>query len=70
VPTTRGGRLRGIEHYAASLILFTRFDYTTGNAAGQNLTGNDAASAAASSHALHSDRVTPVWCILTATDPS
>jgi len=37
--TTRIGRLRGIEQYSASRILFTRFDYTTGDAAGQNLTG-------------------------------
>jgi len=37
--TTRTGRLQDIEQYSASRILFTRFNYTTGDAAGQNLTG-------------------------------
>ncbi|MFL5827291.1 MAG: hydroxymethylglutaryl-CoA reductase [Thermoleophilaceae bacterium] len=37
--TTRSGRLRDIEQYSASRIIFTRFNYTTGDAAGQNLTG-------------------------------
>jgi hydroxymethylglutaryl-CoA reductase (NADPH) len=37
--TTRSGRLVDIEQYSASRMLFTRFDYTTGDAAGQNLTG-------------------------------
>jgi hydroxymethylglutaryl-CoA reductase (NADPH) len=37
--TTRSGRLKDIEQYFASRILFTRFNYTTGDAAGQNLTG-------------------------------
>jgi hydroxymethylglutaryl-CoA reductase (NADPH) len=37
--TTRSGRLRDIEQYSASRIMFTRFNYTTGDAAGQNLTG-------------------------------
>jgi hydroxymethylglutaryl-CoA reductase (NADPH) len=37
--TTSTGRLVEIEHYQAGRILFTRFDYTTGDAAGQNLTG-------------------------------
>ena len=43
--TTSSGRLRGIEQYSASRILFTRFDYTTGDAAGQNLTGKATAAA-------------------------
>jgi hydroxymethylglutaryl-CoA reductase (NADPH) len=43
--TTRTGRLRAIEQYSASRILFTRFDYTTGDAAGQNLTGKATAAA-------------------------
>ncbi len=43
--TTRFGRLRDIERYSASRILFTRFDYTTGDAAGQNLTGKATAAA-------------------------
>ena len=33
------GKLRDIEQYSASRILYTRFNYTTGDAAGQNLTG-------------------------------
>src|SRR3954465_14718673 len=37
--TTRSGRLQEIEQYSASRIIFTRFNYTTGDAAGQNLTG-------------------------------
>jgi hydroxymethylglutaryl-CoA reductase (NADPH) len=37
--TTRAGRLRDIEQYQASRILYARFNYTTGDAAGQNLTG-------------------------------
>ena len=37
--TTRVGRLHDIEQYAASRFLFLRFNYTTGDAAGQNLTG-------------------------------
>jgi hydroxymethylglutaryl-CoA reductase (NADPH) len=45
--TTSSGRLRGIEQYSASRILFTRFDYTTGDAAGQNLTGKATAAACA-----------------------
>jgi len=45
--TTRTGRLRRIEQYSASRILFTRFDYSTGDAAGQNLTGKATAAACA-----------------------
>jgi hydroxymethylglutaryl-CoA reductase (NADPH) len=37
--TTGTGRLQDIEQYSASRILYTRFNYTTGDAAGQNLTG-------------------------------
>src|SRR3954465_1002738 len=37
--TTRSGRLQEIEQYSASRTLYTRFNYTTGDAAGQNLTG-------------------------------
>src|SRR3954466_13075235 len=37
--TTRSGALVDIEQYSASRILYTRFNYTTGDAAGQNLTG-------------------------------
>ncbi len=45
--TTRTGRLRGVEQYSAGRIVFTRFDYTTGDAAGQNLTGKATAAACA-----------------------
>jgi hydroxymethylglutaryl-CoA reductase (NADPH) len=37
--TTRTGRLRDIEQFSASRFIFLRFNYTTGDAAGQNLTG-------------------------------
>src|SRR5919201_1539495 len=37
--TTRSGKLQHIERYSAGRILYTRFNYTTGDAAGQNLTG-------------------------------
>ena len=37
--TTKSGELQDIEKYSASRIIFTRFNYTTGDAAGQNLTG-------------------------------
>ena len=37
--TTRSGKLKDIEQYSASRIIYTRFNYTTGDAAGQNLTG-------------------------------
>ena len=45
--TTRFGKLREIEQYTASRIVFTRFDYTTGDAAGQNLTGKATQAACA-----------------------
>jgi hydroxymethylglutaryl-CoA reductase (NADPH) len=37
--TTASGRLQDIEQYSAGRIRYTRFNYTTGDAAGQNLTG-------------------------------
>lgn len=37
--TTRVGRLVDIEQYAVGNLLYTRFNYTTGDAAGQNMTG-------------------------------
>ena len=37
--TTRVGRLHDIEQFPASRFMFLRFNYTTGDAAGQNLTG-------------------------------
>ena len=43
--TTTNGKLRDIEQYSASRMLFTRFNYTTGDAAGQNLSGKATAAA-------------------------
>jgi hydroxymethylglutaryl-CoA reductase (NADPH) len=43
--TTTSGKLRDIEQYSAGRILFTRFNYTTGDAAGQNLSGKATAAA-------------------------
>ena len=37
--TTRSGKLQDIERYSAGRQLYTRFNYTTGDAAGQNMTG-------------------------------
>jgi hydroxymethylglutaryl-CoA reductase (NADPH) len=37
--TTRTGKLITIEQYHAGRFVYTRFDYTTGDAAGQNMTG-------------------------------
>jgi hydroxymethylglutaryl-CoA reductase len=37
--TTRVGRLHDIEQFAVSRFMFLRFNFTTGDAAGQNLTG-------------------------------
>jgi hydroxymethylglutaryl-CoA reductase (NADPH) len=37
--TTRSGRLRRIEHYTIGPVRHLRFDYTTGDAAGQNMSG-------------------------------
>jgi hydroxymethylglutaryl-CoA reductase (NADPH) len=37
--STKIGRLHDIEQYTASRFVFLRFNYTTGDAAGQNLTG-------------------------------
>jgi hydroxymethylglutaryl-CoA reductase (NADPH) len=37
--TTSVGRLRDIEQYPASRFLYLRFNYTTGDAAGQNMVG-------------------------------
>jgi hydroxymethylglutaryl-CoA reductase (NADPH) len=43
--TTKSGRLQDVEQYSASRILYTRFNYTTGDAAGQNMTGKATAAA-------------------------
>src|SRR3954452_16702059 len=54
--TTRTGKLVEIEKYTASRILFTRFNYTTGDAAGQNLTGKATQAACRWIHA-HNDTI-------------
>jgi hydroxymethylglutaryl-CoA reductase (NADPH) len=43
--TTNSGRLRDIQQFPASRIMFTRFNYTTGDAAGQNMTSKATAFA-------------------------
>ena len=45
--TTRSGKLQDIERYSAGRMLYTRYNYTTGDAAGQNLTGKATAAACA-----------------------
>jgi hydroxymethylglutaryl-CoA reductase (NADPH) len=45
--TTRTGRLRDIEQFSASKYLFLRFNFTTGDAAGQNMVGRATAQACA-----------------------
>jgi hydroxymethylglutaryl-CoA reductase (NADPH) len=45
--TTRVGRLHDIEQFSASRYLFLRFNFTTGDAAGQNLAGKATAQACA-----------------------
>ncbi len=45
--TTLVGRLRDIEQFSASRYLFLRFNFTTGDAAGQNLAGKATAQACA-----------------------
>ncbi|NNL56300.1 MAG: hydroxymethylglutaryl-CoA reductase [Pseudomonadales bacterium] len=37
--TTRSGKLRNIQQFAASKMRYLRFNYTTGDAAGQNMVG-------------------------------
>jgi hydroxymethylglutaryl-CoA reductase (NADPH) len=37
--TTRSGKLRNIEQYAAARMCYLRFNFTTGDAAGQNMVG-------------------------------
>ena len=37
--TTRSGKLRNIEQYAAARMRYLRFNFTTGDAAGQNMVG-------------------------------
>lgn len=45
--TTRVGRLRDIEQYAVGPLRFLRFDFTCGDAAGQNMTGKATLAACA-----------------------
>ena len=43
--TTSSGKLRNIEQYPASKMLYLRFNFTTGDAAGQNMSGKAAFAA-------------------------
>jgi hydroxymethylglutaryl-CoA reductase (NADPH) len=43
--TTRVGRLVEIEQYSVSRLAFLRFDFTTGDAAGQNMVGKATSAA-------------------------
>ncbi len=43
--TTRSGALRNIEQYAAARMRYLRFNYTTGDAAGQNMVGKATSAA-------------------------
>ena len=54
--TTSTGKLQEIEQYSAGRILYTRFNYTTGDAAGQNLTGK-ATQAACTWIRAHNDTI-------------
>jgi hydroxymethylglutaryl-CoA reductase (NADPH) len=51
--TTRSGKLKDIERYTASRMVFARFNFSTGDAAGQNLTGKATAAACAWIKANH-----------------
>ena len=58
--TTRSGKLVEIEQYPVANMLYTRFCYTTGDAAGQNMTGNATFAACEwikSRHPLHPDYI-------------
>ncbi len=54
--TTATGKLLDIERYSAGRQLYTRFNYSTGDAAGQNLTGK-ATQAAARWIVAHNDTI-------------
>jgi len=54
--TTRSGRLVEIEQYAIGNLLYLRFNYTTGDAAGQNMTGKATHAACEWIHATHPTR--------------
>ncbi|GAC1623606.1 MAG: hydroxymethylglutaryl-CoA reductase [Nevskia sp.] len=53
--TTRVGKLSHIGQYAIGPLRYLRFNYTTGDAAGQNLTGKATAAACAWIKATHPD---------------
>jgi len=54
--TTRSGRLVEIEQYAIGNLLYLRCNYTTGDAAGQNMTGKATHAACEWIHATHPAR--------------
>jgi len=53
--TTRSGRLTEIEQYPVANMLYARFNYTTGDAAGQNMTGKATLAACEWIRANHPD---------------
>ncbi len=54
--TTQSGQLIAIEQYAVGPLRYLRFDYTTGDAAGQNMTGKATLAACEWIQANHPDR--------------
>jgi hydroxymethylglutaryl-CoA reductase (NADPH) len=54
--TTHSGHLQRIEQYAVGPMRYLRFDYTTGDAAGQNMTGKATWAACEWIRAHHPDR--------------
>ncbi len=53
--TTRSGRLQRIDHYAVGPLRYLRFNYTTGDAAGQNMSGKATYAACEWIRANHPD---------------
>ena len=54
--TTRVGKLLTITQFIVGRLLYLRFDYTTGDAAGQNMVGNATLAACEWARANHPDR--------------
>ena len=54
--TTRSGKLTEVEQYPVANMLYARFNFTTGDAAGQNMTGKATLAACEWIRANHPDR--------------